>query len=198
MNVGNVAHSMNPYLGTYKSASKTQAGNFQNTMSAVGTPSKPLQLHGMYGSTAEDGSQVVGAWADAVAGTSATVYKPADFNPEEPVYTMKIWDSDNNLLEERTVNLNDVDVNHCDNFDMYAYSCYLSKSGKYPDAMNKFLMMPAQEKGYDTDYDLSSMFEKKNWVSILKDLMDMQYKLGNHHGYMEYKKFHDFLVGQNN
>ena len=63
----------------------------------------------MYGTTAEDGSQVVGAWADAVAGTSATVYKPADFNPEEPVYTMKIWDSDNNLLEERTVNLNDVD-----------------------------------------------------------------------------------------
>ena len=32
----------------------------------------------------------------------------------------------------------------------------------------------------------------------LKDLMDMQYKLGNHHGYMDYKKFHDFLVGQNN
>ena len=81
---------MNPYLGTYKSASNAQAGNFQNTMSAVGTPSKPFQLHGMYGSTAEDGSQVVGAWADAVAGTSATVYKPADFNPEEPVYTMKI------------------------------------------------------------------------------------------------------------
>lgn len=47
MNVGNVAHSMNPYLGTYKSASNAQAGNFQNTMSAVGTPSKPLQLHGM-------------------------------------------------------------------------------------------------------------------------------------------------------
>ena len=40
MNVGNVAHSMNPYLGTYKSASNAQAGNFQNTMSAVGTPSQ--------------------------------------------------------------------------------------------------------------------------------------------------------------
>ena len=141
MNVGNVAQNMNPYLGAYKSTSKVQGGNFQNTMSEVETPSKSLQLHGLYGSTAEDGSQVVGAWADAVAGTSTTVYQPADFNPEEPVYTMKIWDSEDNLIEERTVNLNDVDVNHCDNFDMYAYSCYLSKSGKYPDAMNKFLMI---------------------------------------------------------
>lgn len=144
MNIGNVAQSMNPYLGTYKSNSKTKTGNFQNAISEVETPSKPLQLHGLHGSTTEDGSQVVGAWADAVAGTSTTVYKPVDFNPEEPVYTMKIWDSDDNLIEERTVNLNDVDVNNCDNFDFYAYSCYLSKSGKYPDAITKFLMMPAQ------------------------------------------------------
>lgn len=194
MNVGNFTQSMNPYLGTYKPALKAQVGNFKNTMSAVETSGKSIQLHGLYGSTTEDGSQVVGAWADAVAGTSTTVYKPADFNPEEPVYTMKIWDSDDNLIEERMVNLNDVDVKHCDNFDMYAYSCYLSKSGKYPDALNRFMMMPAQEKGYDTDYDLLSMFENKNWVSILKDLMDMQYKLGNYHGYMEYKRFYDFLA----
>lgn len=45
MNVGNVAHSMNPYLGTYKSASKAQVSNFQSTMSAVETASKSLQLH---------------------------------------------------------------------------------------------------------------------------------------------------------
>lgn len=38
------------------------------------------------------------------------------------------------------------------------------------------------------------MFEKKDWISMLKDLMDMQYKLGNHKGYMDYKKFHDFLA----
>ena len=194
MGIGAIGQNTNLLWGNAKIQNKVKQGDFQNTMCTVESSGKSIQIHGLYGSVDENGSQVVGGWGDAIAGTSTTVYKPANFNPAEPVYTMKIWDSNNNLIEERSVNLDEVDINNCDTFDMYAYSCYLSNSGKYPDAMDKYFMMPAQKNGFDTNYDLSNMYEKQDWISVLKDFMDMQYKLGNHYGYMDYKKFHDFLA----
>ena len=53
--------------------------------------------------------------------------------------TFQIWDSYGNVTE-RDVNLNEVNVSNCDTFDFYAYSCYLSNSGKYPSAMQDFMM----------------------------------------------------------
>lgn len=39
----------------------------------------------------------------------------------------------------------------------------------------------------------TNQFEKENWIDILDDLMQMQYHAGNLKGYLDYKKFLDFL-----
>lgn len=191
MNIGGIAPNMNPYLGATKTANKTQSGSFQNAMNNVSSTGKTIQLHG---SVDCDGNKVIGAWGDAVAGTSTTVYKPTDFDPNEPKYLMRIWDNDNNLLEEREVDISELDIKNCDTFDLYAYACHLSDSKEYPDAVNKFLMMPNQGNSYDTDYDVSALFEKNNWLSTLKNFMDMQRNLGNYQGFLDFKKFFDFLM----
>lgn len=192
MNIGGIAPNMNPYLGAAKTANKTQSGSFKNAMNNVSSTGKTIQLHG---SVDCDGNKVIGAWGDAVAGTSTTVYKPADFDPNEPKYLMRIWDDDNNLLEEREVDISELDIKNCDTFDLYAYACHLSDSKEYPDALNKFLMMPTQNNNsFSADYDISNLYEKKNWFKVIKDFMDMQYGAGNIQGYLDFKKFYDFLL----
>ena len=99
-------------------------------------------LHGE--ESAEDG-KVVAAWACVTGNTSMTVYQPHDFDPAHPVYKVKVWDSHGNMTE-RMVDISEVDPADCDTIDMYAYSAWLSKSGKCPDALQKFMSAHAHHK----------------------------------------------------
>lgn len=193
MNIGGIGTSN--YLGYQNNRVTPKAGekNFGNTVNNVAGTSSNLVLHGIKGEKNENGDTVVGAWADAIAGTSATVYKPQDFDENNPVYRMKIWDKDGNVTE-RTVNLNEIDPQHCNSFDMYAYSCYASESGKCPNATSAFMMSHAYyrgELGGGSSYE--DLFKATDWLAVVKDIMDMQYQLGNLSGYMKYKGFFDFL-----
>lgn len=135
----------------------------------------------------------MGAWGNAVTGTSTTVYKPQDFDENNPVYYMKIWDKDGNVTE-RTVKLNEIDPHNCDSFDMYAYCCYANDSGKSSSAMKNFMGSHAfyqGEQGGGSDYE--DLFKRTDWLVVVKNIMDMQYRLGNMKGYMNYKEFFDFL-----
>ncbi|NBI91635.1 hypothetical protein D3Z45_13920 [Lachnospiraceae bacterium] len=150
----------------------------------VKSESQGLILHGQ--ETQEDG-KVVTAWACATDNTSMTVYQPQDFDPANPVYKVKIWDSNGNVTE-RMVDISAVDPSNCDTIEMYAYSAYLSDSGKCPDALQKFMMAHAHHKDRG-EHGQDSLFCKENWLEIIKEVMEMQYKAGNLKGYMEYKKF---------
>jgi len=155
-----------------------------------------IVIYGIFGETDSEGYTVVGAWGDAQTGTSTTVYKPADFDESNPVYRVKIWDSYGNVTE-RDVNLNEINVSNCDTFDFYAYSCYLSNSGKYPFAMQDFMMTHAHYKGEEGfgKSSYSDMLVKFDWTSVIKSLMSMQYRCGNIKGYWDYRNFYDFLEG---
>ncbi len=142
----------------------------------------------------EEGDTTIGAWADPQAGTSVSVYQTADFDAENPVYKVKIWDKDGNV-EERMVNLAEFDPQTADTVEMYAYSCYLSKSGKYPNADMEFMMMHAMAKGNGLIEEgaKEALFDQKNWLKILSDIVRMQYDVGDMQGYLRYKGFLDFL-----
>ncbi|MBD5464018.1 MAG: hypothetical protein HDR24_13355 [Lachnospiraceae bacterium] len=112
------------------------------------------------GEKTEAGDTVVGAWGNAISGTSTTVYKPQN----------------------------------CNSFDMYAYCCYANDSGKSSSAMTNFMGSHAYyqgEQGGGSDY--KDLFKQTDWLAVVKNIMDMQYRLGNMKGYMDYKSFFDFL-----
>lgn len=191
------AMQRNPFL--YGGVGSAQRNRRQSAPFGSGAAEAPagqrnLTIHGLYGQADDNGNTVVGAWGDAVAGTSSTVYKPADFDPENPRYLVRIWDSDNELVEERTVDVNAINPQESDAFDMYACSCHLSDSGECPDAMSRFMMMSAYRKSGNENYSLADMLKNTDWTAVLKDFMDMQYRLGNLEGYLAYKEYYDVLI----
>lgn len=142
----------------------------------------------LHGEESEEDGKVVSAWACVTENTSMTVYQPKDFDPENPVYKVKVWDADGNVTE-RMVDISKVNPGNCDTIDMYAYSAYLSKSGKCPDALMKFMSAHAHHKDECGNYTAANLFDKENWMEIVKRIMQMQYNAGNLKGYMDYKKF---------
>ena len=191
MNIGAIGTS-NYYSGYHNNRAVQKAGtkSFEN---AVVNNTTNIVIHGFMGEKTEAGDTVVGAWGNAVTGTSTTVYKPQNFDENNPVYYMKIWDKDGNVTE-RTVNLNEIDPQNCNSFDMYAYCCYANDSGKSSSAMTNFMGSHAYyqgEQGGGSDY--KDLFKQTDWLTVVKNIMDMQYQLGNMKGYMDYKSFFDFL-----
>ena len=55
-----------------------------------------------------EGDKPLGALGDK-GNSSITVYKPKDFDPENPVYKVKVWDADGNMTE-RMVDVSKVDA----------------------------------------------------------------------------------------
>ena len=125
-------------------------------------------------------------------GGSRTVYKPKDFDPENPVYKVKTWDADGNVTE-RMVDLKNVDAKNCDREEMFAYSCFLTDSGQYPEAQDTFCHIPNPNGQPDGRLIDSFKTEKYNWLELARSFMQMQYDGGNIQGYLDFKKFVDFF-----
>lgn len=142
----------------------------------------------LHGEESEEDGKVVSAWACVTGNTSMTVYQPHDFDPAHPVYRVKVWDSHGNVTE-RMVDISEVDPANCDTIDMYAYSAWLSKSGKCPDALQNFMFAHAHHKDQGGSHGNGSLFDKEDWLKIVREVMEMQYRAGNLKGYMDYKRF---------
>lgn len=132
----------------------------------------------------------------AMCGTdhSVTVYKPKDFDAENPVYKVKIWDKDGNATE-RMVDVSKVDPQNSDYIDMFAYASHLTDSGQCPGAQSAFTSSAHNQHGMD-ERSYEDLFRQTDWVSQLADAMHTQYEAGNHEGYWHYRPFWDFLTKQ--
>lgn len=183
MNVGGVTtnYPINDPRRTGKAASTDQS--FAQQMNHV-SKSNGFTLHWF-----DVEGEPIGACGLADGG-SVTVYKPKGFDPENPIYQVKIWDGAGNVTE-RTVDIAKVDFNHCDYIDGLAYASHLTDCGKCPEAQSAFIRAQANPHGEGTVFD--SITDKMNWMGILKYAMQLQFDLGNMAGYIEYKKFWDFL-----
>ncbi len=160
------------------------AGQMNNTAS-VQNSNEPITLHW---SDTKDGDAPIGACGLADGG-SATVYKPADFDPANPVYKVKIWDEVGNMTE-RMVDISKVAPENCDEIDMFAYSSHLTVSGECPNAQSAFMSADGYYRSSNSGADF---FGKTNWVNVIKDIMQIQYHAGNLKGYLDYKQFWDFM-----
>lgn len=191
MNIGAVGGNNVNYTYQNRVSNGNTEKSFGAAMENVQGASTHLVLHK---SQEGDADKSVGSWANARTGESIAVYEPEDFDPSSPVYKMKIWDKEDNLIEERTIDLNSVDPRNADSYEMYALSVYGEKSGSFLDSVHRFILMQAErESQIEAQKGSVNLGMKENWMDILQDIIKQQYEVGNTQGYLKFKGYFDFL-----
>ena len=181
----------------------TQKTTFNNDFAGKITDAAQVNGAGaaavLHGSDEETGDIAVSSWADVVGGSSMTVYKTKDFDPENPVYKVKIWDATGNVTE-RMVDVSKINPKDCNTFEMYVYTANLKETGKgdFKETVLKAAIAKAAshlEQKTSAPWDYSRNI---NWVETVKDIMQTAYSYGDLKGYLEWKKFLGFLEPQSN
>jgi len=178
MNVSGIETSN--YIAEYATKKAVKSTSENNFESSIKKSKDVLTFHYFDN---KDGNTAIGACGNN--GGSVTVYKPKNFDPSNPMYKIREWDSNGNMTERMTDVL-EVDPQNADFCDMYAYSCYLTDKGIYSDAQNVFI----RARGFCAGDNLSFT---TNWLNVIKTAMQTQYDAGNIIGYFDYKRFYDFL-----
>ncbi|MCM1400050.1 MAG: hypothetical protein NC225_11290 [Clostridium sp.] len=191
MSISGIGAAGYPAAGyeTRRTERNVAGGNFAKQ--AAEAAQATATLHG-----AEEGSGdiTVFSGAEIVSGSSYSVYKTQDFDPENPVYKVKTWDKSGNVTE-RMVDVSEVDPKNCDTAEMYAYTADLKESGKgsFEDTVLKAAVAKAVKNAEQRSSASWSFSEKTDWVEIVKGIMQSEYSYGDLKGYMEWKKFLGFL-----
>ena len=148
----------------------------------------------LHGADEGSGDITIFSGVELVSGTSYSVYKTQDFDPENPVYKVKLWDQSGNVTEQM-VDVSKVDPKNCDTAEMYAYTANLKESGKgsFEDTVLKAAVAKAVKNAEQRNASAWSFSERTDWVKIVNDIMQSEYRYGDLKGYMEWKKFLGFL-----
>ena len=194
MSISGIGAAGYPTAGydTRKTERNVAGGNFakQAAEASQAAGKATATLHG-----AEEGSGdiTIFSGAEVVSGSSYSVYKTPNFDSENPVYKVKIWDKSGNVTE-RMVDVSKVDPKNCDTVEMYAYTADLKESGKgsFEDTVLKAVVAKSV-KDAESRSGTWSFSEKFDWTKIVSDLMQSSYYYGDLNGYMEWKKFLGFL-----
>ena len=190
MSVNGIGTAGYPVSGyeTRKSEKNVAEGNFakQAAEAAQAAGQETAVLHG---TDEGSGDITIFSCAEVVSGSSISVYKTQDFDPENPVYKVKIWDKSGNVTE-RMVDVSKVDPKSCDTVEMYAYTANLKESGKgsFEDTVLKAAVAKSV-KDAERRSGAWSFSEKFDWTKIVNDLMKSAYNYGDLKGYMEWKMF---------
>ena len=193
MSVSGIGAAGCPVAGyeTRRTGRNVAEGNFAKQAAQAAGQTQTATLHG-----ADEGSGdvAISSWADVVSGSSISVYKTSDFDPENPVYKVKTWDKSGNVTE-RMVDVSKVDPQNCDTAEMYAYTANLKESGKgsFEDTVLKEAVAKAVKNAEQRSSASWNFLEKTDWVKIVNDIMQSEYRYGDLKGYMEWKKFLGFL-----
>lgn len=148
----------------------------------------------LHGADEASGDTAILSCAELVSGSTISVYKTQEFDPENPVYKVKIWDSAGNVTE-RMVDVSKVDPKNCDTAELYAFTANLKESGKgsFEDTVLKAVVAKTV-KDRESAGGSFHFSEKTDWTKIVKDIMDSEYCYGDLKGYMEWKQFLDYLT----
>ncbi len=172
---------------TRKTERNVAGGNFAKQAAEA---AQTVTLHGADEGT---GDITIFSGAEIVSGSSYSVYKTQDFDSENPVYKVKIWDKSGNVTE-RMVDVSKVDPKNCDAVEMYAYTADLKESGKgsFEDTVLKAVVAKSV-KDAESSSGTWSFSDRFDWAKIVNDLMQSSYQYGDLKGYMKWKKFLGFL-----
>lgn len=177
--------------GTQEIKRNAAGRNFAEQMAQAAGTVPAVILHG---ADQGSGDSTVSSWADVVSGSSISVYKTQDFNPQVPVYKVKIWDPSGNVTE-KMVDVSKVDPQNCDTAELYAYTSHLKESGKgsFEDTVLKAVIAKAVKNAEKRSTGPWSFSEKADWVKITNDIMQSEYRYGDLKSYREWKKFSELL-----
>ncbi len=193
MNIHGIKATEYPAVGyeTKKAKRNVSERSFAEQMAQASGNTSTVTLHGADEGT---GDITVSAWADVVSGSSVSVYKTQDFNQENPVYKVKIWDKSGNVTE-RMVDASKIDPKNCDTAQMYVYASHLKESGKgsFEDTVLKTVIAKAVKNAEQRSYGSWNFSEKTDWVKIVNDIMQSEYRYGDLKSYMEWKQFSGLL-----
>lgn len=190
--IGTTSHQTSWY-GSEKTAGKAAEGNFaKRAAQAAQTAGRATAT--LHGADESSGDTAIFMSADLVNGSSVSVYKTPDFDRENPVYKVKIWDGAGHVTE-RMVDVSKVDPKNCDTAEIYAFAAGLKESGKgsFEDTVLKAAVAKVVKNAEQKSAGGWSFSDKTDWVKTVKDIMQSEYSYGDLRGYMEWKKFLGFL-----
>ena len=124
-------------------------------------------------------------------GSSASVYKADAFDPAKPEYRVRYWDKEGNYTDTN-VQINGVDPRNASYLEMLAYTTYSDVEGFTKNAFGDFMNAASGVNGNIT-YDFDSINEKKDYMSMIKEFMQLQYDSNNLSGYLSYKELYDYI-----
>lgn len=190
--IGTTSHQTSWY-GSEKTAGKAAEGNFAKR-AAQAAQAAGRATATLHGADESSGDTAIFMSADPVNGSSVSVYKTPDFDRENPVYKVKIWDKTGHVTE-RMVDVSKVDPKNCDTAEFYAFTAGLKESGKgsFEDTVLKAAVAKAAKNAEQKNAGAWSFSDKTDWVKTVKDMMQSEYSCGDLRGYMEWKKFLGFL-----
>ena len=111
----------------------------------------------------------------------------AEFSLEEE----EITDKEGNYTDTN-VQINDVDPRNASYLEMLAYTTYSDVEGFTKNAFGDFMNAAGGVNGNIT-YDSDSINEKKDYMSMIKEFMQLQYDSNNLSGYLSYKELYDYI-----
>lgn len=124
-------------------------------------------------------------------GSSASVYKSDAYDSANLEYRVRYWDKEGNYTDTN-VQINDVDPRNASYLEMLAYTTYSDVEGFTKNAFGDFMNAAGGVNGNIT-YDSDSINEKKDYMSMIKEFMQLQYDSNNLSGYLSYKELYDYI-----
>ena len=116
---------------------------------------------------------------------------PDNYNQANPEYRVRYWDKEGNYTDTN-VTINSVEPSNASYLEMLAYTTYSDVQGMTSNAYGNFLQAANGVNG-DITYDSNSINEKKDYISMVKEFMQLQYDCGNLAGYLSFKEFYDYM-----
>lgn len=189
MNVGGISTN---YSAAYDAEKAQKAGankDFAEKIAGAAQANGAEVIEATHGSDDESGDVAVLQMLYTNSGIKYTVYKTQDFSPENPIYKVKMWDSEENMTE-RLIDASKINLRNCDAFEWEVYAIHLKESGNADFKDTILQAITAEHDGFGSSWDYST---KINWVEAVKDIMQSSYNRGDLKGYMEWKNFLSFL-----
>ena len=190
MNVGGISTNYSAAYDAEKAQKVGSTGDFAEKIAGAAQANGTGATTAVHGSDEESGDVAVFRVLYTNSGIKYTVYKTQDFSPENPIYKVKMWDSEENMTE-RLIDASKVNPRNSDTFEMEVYAAYLMETskGSFEDTVNRVSMAKSGANS-SAVWDYS---QKVNWVEAVRNVMQSVYNYGDLKGYMEWKKFLSFL-----
>ena len=176
----------NYYAGVRHNTAKT-GGRDSGVLSSTSSASSNITLHMSDGGNSGNALTAMG-FPD---GTSASVFQADDYNPADPEYRVRYWDKEGNYTDTM-VKVKDIDPQNASYLEMLAYTTYGDVEGLTKNAFGNF-MSAARGVNGDLSYNADSINGKKDYMSMIREYMQLQYESNNLSGYLSYKELYDYM-----